>query len=165
MRRNTLILLTATALLVPTLAWAQGRNSLEGVWQATELRITGPNAGTISSPQPRLLIFTDGYYSFMGVFGAGPRVEPDGFPATASADQLRAVWGRFAAHAGPYDVEAWLLTLRQQVSNMPTGMGPGEFATFAYALTPDGNTLTTTSDRTEDGPVENPITIIYSRVE
>ena len=163
--RNTLSLLTATALLAPTMAWAQGGNSLEGVWRTTEVRITGPSARTISSPQPGLVIFTDGYYSNMAVIGDGPRVEPDGFPATATADELRAVWGRFIAQAGTYEVEAWLLTVRPQVARNPTGMRPGQFATVAYALTPDGNTLTIMPNRTEDGPVENPTTVILSRVE
>ena len=87
--RNTLVLLTA--LLVPTMAWAQGGNSVEGVWQLMEIRRTGPNARTTSPAQPGLLIFTDGYYSLTAVTSDDPRVEPDGFPATASADQLRAV--------------------------------------------------------------------------
>ena len=168
--RNTLVLLTA--LLVPTMAWAQGADSLEGVWQPTEFRFTGPNARTISSPQPALLMFTADYYSYMGVAGDRPRVEPDGFPATASADELRAVWGPFVANAGTYDVEAWLLTAREQVAKNPSQMGGDnprgaldEFTTFAYALTPDGDTLTMMYISNDEGPVENPTTVIFSRVE
>ena len=38
---------------------------LTGTWSVTEIRITGPNARTITHPQPGLLIFTGNHYSLM----------------------------------------------------------------------------------------------------
>ena len=170
--RNILVLLTATVLLVPPMAWAQGGNSLEGAWRPMEFRFTGPNARTISPAQPGLLLFTDDYFSATFVMSDGPRVQPDGFLATATADQLRAVWGPYLANAGTYEVEAWLLTMREQVSKNPDGMGGDnprgqldEFTTLAYALTPDGDTLTLMFVRNDAGPFENTPTFIFSRVE
>ena len=40
-----------------------------------------------------------------------------------------------------------------------------EFTTIAYALTPDGDTLTMMNVSNDEGPIENPATVIYSRVE
>ena len=93
-----LVVLFSVALLTSSDIAAQSeRGSIQGVWQAVEVTITGPGARTIAIPQPRpnLTIFTARHYSQIHLDAEGPRaVLAD--VTKASADELRAVWGPFA---------------------------------------------------------------------
>jgi hypothetical protein len=133
---------------------------IRGVWQMTEVTITGPNARVISS-RDALLIVAGGYYSFTRVTTDQPRPEPKDY-ASATADELRAVWGPFTANAGAYELSAETLTTRPMVAKNPAFVRGG-FAVYSYRL--DGNTLTLTEQRTRDGPVTNPATYKYTRLE
>src|SRR4029453_2417343 len=137
---------------------------VQGVWRVVEAVITGPGARTIAfAERPNLTIFTARHYIRSEVQADGPRpVLPDA--AKATADELRAVWGPFVGEAGTYEVTPGsLITMRPIASKNPAVMGPGVFITYAYKL--DGNSLSLTQQRNQNGPFANPFTLKLVRVE
>ena len=139
------------------------RSSVQGVWRVVEATITGPSARTISfAERPNLTIITEKHYSRVEVQADGPRPIPADV-AKASADELRAAWGPFVAEAGTYEVTPGLLTMRPIASKNPAVMGAGIFITYAYKI--DGNTLSITQQRNQNGPFPNPFTLKLVRVE
>jgi hypothetical protein len=138
--------------------------SVEGVWRVVEAAITGPGARTIAfADRPGLTIFTARHYSRSEVQADGPRpLLAD--VAKASADDLRAVWGPFVGEAGTYEAApGGLVTMRPIVSKNPAVMGPGVFITYSYKL--EGDTLSLTQQRNQNGPFANPFTLKLVRVE
>jgi Lipocalin-like domain len=141
------------------------RGSLQGVWQAAEVTVTGPGARTITIPEPRsnLIIFTERHYSRVEIHSEGPRAVPADV-TKASADELRAVWGPFVAEAGTYETTGGnVITMRPLVAKNPLAMAPGVFVAYSYKL--DGDTLTVTFQKDQNGPIANPVTIKAVRVE
>jgi len=129
-----------------------------------EAVITGPGARTIAfAERPNLTIFTARHYSRSEVQADGPRpVLPD--VARATADELRAVWGPFVGEAGTYELTPGsLITMRPVASKNPAVMGPGVFITYSYKL--DGDTLSLTQQRNQNGQFANPFTLKLVRVE
>jgi hypothetical protein len=140
------------------------RDSVQGVWRVVEAVITGPGARTIAfGERPNLTIITARHYSRVEVQADGPRpVLPD--VARATADELRAVWGPFVSEAGTYEVTpGGVITMRPIVAKNPAVMGPGVFITYSYKL--DGDTLSLTQQRNQNGPFANPFTLKLVRVE
>ena len=140
------------------------RPSIQGVWRVVEATITGPSARTISfADRPNLTIITDKHYSRVEVQADGPRpILSD--VAKASADELRAVWGPFVAEAGTYEVTPDdLITMRPIASKNPAVMGPGVFIAYIYKL--DGDVLSLTQQRNQNGPFTNPFSLKLVRVE
>ena len=140
------------------------RESIQGVWRIVEATTTGPGARTIAfAERPNLTIITVRHYSRVEVQADGPRpILAD--VAKASADELRAVWGPFVSEAGTYDVTPdGLITMRPIASKNPAVMGPGVFITYSYKL--DGDTLSLTQQRNQNGPFANPFTLKLVRVE
>jgi hypothetical protein len=140
------------------------RGSIQGVWRVVEAVITGPGARTIAfAERPNLTIISARHYSRVEVQADGPRpVLAD--VARATADELRAVWGPFVAEAGTYEMTPGnLITMRPIASKNPAVMGPGVFITYAYKL--DGDTLSLTQQRNQNGPFANPFTLKLVRVE
>ena len=138
--------------------------SIQGVWRVVEAAITGPAARTISfAERPNLTIITAKHYSRVEVQADGPRPVLAEV-AKASADELRAVWGPFVGEAGTYEVTpGGSVTMRPIASKKPAVMGPGVFITYAYKL--DGNTLSLTQQRNQNGPFPSPFTLKLVRVE
>ena len=140
------------------------RGSIQGVWRIVEATITGPGARTIAfADRPNLTIITARHYSRVEVQADGPRpLLAD--VAKASADELRAVWGPFVGEAGTYEVApGGLVTMRPIASKNPAVMGSGVFITYAYKL--DGDTLSLTQQRNQNGPFASPFTLKLVRVE
>ena len=138
--------------------------SIQGVWRIVDATITGPGARTIAfSERPNLTIMTARHYSRVEVQADKPRpILADA--AKASADELRAAWGPFVSEAGTYDVAAGsLITMRPIASKNPAVMGPGVFITYSYRL--EGDTLSLTQQRNQNGPFPNPFTLTLMRVE
>lgn len=138
---------------------AQDAADLEGAWRVVEVVLTGPLARTISRPQPGLLLFTDGHYSYVLINGDQPRPTPP--PGLASPEQLLAAWNPFAANAGPYEVSGSTMIRRPIVAKSPAAMGPGVFNEYTFRMSAD--TLWITSVGTETGPSTNPMTVRYVR--
>lgn len=140
------------------------RASIQGVWRVTEATITGPGARTITfAERPNLTIITASHYSRVEVQSDGPRpILTD--VAKATADELRAVWGPFVSEAGTYELTSdSVITMRPIVSKNPAVMGPRVFIAYSYKL--DGDTLSLTQQRNQDGPFTNPFTLRLVRVE
>jgi len=140
------------------------RDSIQGVWRIVEATITGPSPSTIAfGDRPNLTIITAKHYSRVEIQADGPRPNlPD--VAKATADELRAVWGPVVAEAGTYEVTpGGLVTMHPIASKNPAVMGPSVFITYAYKL--DGNTLTLTQQRNQNGAYANPFTLKLVRVE
>jgi hypothetical protein len=138
--------------------------SIQGVWQAVEVTMSGPVARTITIPEPRpnLTVITARHYSRVQVEaeGALPVVVD---VAKANADELRAAWGPFYAEAGTYEISGDRITLRPVAAKNAAAMAPGAFTMWSYRL--EGNTLRVTADRNQNGPIANPVTIEFVRVE
>lgn len=140
-------LVVAVLLSVPTLAFGQGRAaapSVEGVWKIAEVVTTGANAATNGSPQPSLIIFARGHYSYVSVNGATQR------PTVAAAKDPNKLtdaekiaryeqWNPFSANAGTYDVKGTTITRRPLVAKNPAVMTTNP--PIAQEFTLDGNTL------------------------
>jgi hypothetical protein len=142
---------------------AQEQNSpFQGVWRVHEVVVTGGAPRTFR-PEATLVIFHGRHYSRVEVQTEQPR-EPLLDPSTASADQLRAVWGPFVGEAGTFEPRANdVITMQAIVAKNPSAMTKGAVSVFTYRR--DGNTLTLTQVRTPAGPVSNPATITLTRVE
>jgi hypothetical protein len=100
------------------------RASIEGVWQAVEVTITGPGARTIAIPEPRpnLTMITARHYS--RVEDQSERGRPVLADVTkATADQLRAAWGPFVGEAGTYELTADGRITMRPISWMATRCG------------------------------------------
>jgi hypothetical protein len=81
----------------------------------------------------------------------------------ATADELRAAWGPFAAEAGTYEITGNLITMRPVAAKNPAAMAPGAFTTWSYRL--EGKTLWVTAERNQKGPIANPVTVKCVRAE
>ena len=142
-----------------------GSQSIQGVWQAVEVTLTGPGARTIviREPRPNLTIITARHYSRVEDQSERPRAVL-AEPTQASADELRAAWGPFVGEAGTYELTTGnRITMRPIAAKNPAVMGPGVFITYSYRL--DGNTLWVTQERNQNGPFANPVTVKVVRVE
>ena len=163
MRRWFFLALIAGLLSSQGAAAQSPPRSIQGVWRIVEA-ITGPGARTIAfTGRPNLTIFTAKHYSRVEVQADGPRpIVTD--VAKASADELRAAWGPFVSEAGTYEVTPRnVITMRPIASKNPAVMGPGVFITYSYVL--DGDTLSLTQQRNQNGPFATPFTLKLVRVE
>ena len=164
MNRCVFAVLSVALLTSQGAAQQPTRASIQGVWRVVEATISGPGARTIAfADRPNLTIITPRHYSRVEVQTDMPRpILAD--VAKASADELRAVWGPFVSEAGTYEVTpGGLITMRPIASKNPAVMGPGVFIAYSYKL--DGDTLSLTQLRNQNGPFANPFTLKLVRVE
>jgi len=164
MKQYGFALIVAGLLVSHAIAGQATSPSIQGVWQAVEVTIPGPTSRTIAIPEPRpnLTVVTARYYSRVQVEAEGPRpVIAD--VAKATADELRAAWGPFAAEAGTYEIAGHLITMRPIAAKNAAVMAPGAFTTWSYRL--EGSTLWVTAERNQNGPIANPVTVKSVRVE
>jgi len=165
MHSNVLVAVTvlSATLLVATvsrLKASESREAFEGVWKTVEVVVPGPTPQAFRTPAT-LAIFHGQHYSRVEVHAEGARpVLKD--PATASADELRAVWGPFLAEAGTFEVTGNNLTMQATVAKNPAAMMSGAMSVYTYQR--NGDTLTLTQIRTPSGP-SAPVTIKLARVE
>ena len=164
MKRLLFAALSAGLLTSQGMAQQSTRESIQGVWRVVETTISGPGARTIAfADRPNLTIITARHYSRVEVQTDGPRpILAD--VAKASADELRSVWGPFVSEAGTYALTAGsVITMRPIASKNPAVMGPRVFITYSYKV--DGDTLSLTQQRNQDGPFTTPFTLRLVRVE
>ena len=112
-----------------TVAFAQGgaAPSIEGVWRIAEIVTTGANASKNTTPQPSLVIFARGHYSFLSVNGTTPRkaLEPAKDPAKLTdAEKIARYdqWQPFTANSGTYEIKGTTLTRRPIVAKNVAAM-------------------------------------------
>ena len=140
---------------------AESNAALQGVWRTLEVVVPGAPARTFR-PQATLAIFHGRHYSRVEVHAEQP-LTPLADPSSASADQLRAVWGPFVGEAGTFEVNGNEITMQATVAKNPAAMKKG--ATSVYTYRREGDVLTLTQVRTHAGPSSNPITVKLTRVE
>jgi len=157
--RSAVLAAGLVALLNPLCARAQELvPGLDGAWRITEMSAVGGQ--TLTSPQPGLLLFTGGHYSYTLITGDEPRPDlPQGVVTTA--DLLRA-WNPFSANAGTVEVSGETMIRRPMVAKNPDAMAPGAYNEYTFRLTAD--TLWVTTVGTESGPARNPTTVKYLRM-
>jgi hypothetical protein len=136
--------------------------SIEGVWRTAQVTISGPGGRTITQLQPNLAIITAKHYSRVEIHAEGPR--PDlADPTTATAEELRKVWGPVVAEAGTYELASGTMTTRPEIAKNPSAMSNGSFTEYAIRLS--GDSLWLTYKRNQRGPVVNSPIIKLVRVE
>lgn len=162
MKPSIVSILTVAVLASTGIAGQPKPASLQGVWRAVEVTLTGPNARTLMNLQPNLTVVSARHYARVEVQSEGPRpIVAD--VAKATADELRAVWGPFVAEAGTYELTGETLTMHPIAAKNPAAMVAG--AVIVYTCKRDGNTITLTQQRNQNGPFANPATIKLIRVE
>ena len=162
--KNQFPVLALTVVMLATLSTTgQSQSpSIQGAWRAVEVTLTGPGARTITNLRPTLTVVSGKHYARVEEQSENPRpVLPDA--SKASADELRAAWGPFVGEAGSYELTGDMLTMRPVVAKNPAAMAAGAYSVYRCKV--DGNTLTLTTLRNQDGPVANPTTIKLARVE
>ena len=116
------VLLTLFALIpLAALAQTNAASPVDGVWRISEVVTTGANAATIATPQPGLLIFTRGHYSWVSVGGSAPRTQSPApkDPANLTAAEKAArydEWNPLTANSGTFEVKGSTMTRRVQVA-------------------------------------------------
>jgi hypothetical protein len=136
-------------LLIPGLAFSQANTPIDGVWRITEIVTTGANAATNSSPQPSLIIFARGHYSWLHIGSATPRKQRAAAATPGKltdAEKIAAYeeWNPFTANSGTYEVKGNTLTRRRLVAKNEFAMGAAPPVIEQYKL--EGDTLWITSD-------------------
>ena len=155
--------LLSVALISATSALGQPkRGLLDGVWQAVEVTHNGPGGPVTFKPGPNLTIFSGEHYSRIDVQTDKPRPVLAN-PASATAEELREVWGPLVAEAGTYELADNRITLRPLIAKNPAAMAPNVSIVYSYKL--EGDSLTLTAQRDRNGPVANPFTVKLSRIE
>ena len=154
--------LTVAMVAAPGVASQSKSASLQGAWRAIEFTVTGPNARTVTNLRPTLTVVSGKHYARVEEQSEGPRpILAD--VAKATADELRATWGPFVGEAGTYELTGDTLTVHPLVAKNPAAMVAGAF--IVYSCTFDGNTVTLTQQRNQNGPFANPFTVKLVRVE
>ena len=153
---------TVAVVAAASLAGQTKSASLQGVWRSVEVTMTGPNARTITNLRPTLTVVSGKHYARVEEQSEGPRpILAD--VSKATADELRATWGPFVGEAGTYELTGDTLTMRPIVAKNPAAMVAGAF--IVYSCKVDGNTVTLTQQRNQNGPFANPYTVKLVRVE
>ena len=138
---------------------ATASNPLVGVWKIIEVDLTGPEARTITDPQPGFVIFTKKHMSIVGITGDAPRLA---LPENPTDAQLLETWRPFAASFGTYEVNGNTITSHALVAKDPN-IKPDGFMTLVYKI--EGDSLSITQKANQDGPIENPYTVKLVRIE
>lgn len=160
---NSILAITAIGGMgAATVAFRSSAPSIEGVWSAVEVTMTGPGARTVTSIQPNLSIITAKHYSHIDIHTEGPRPSLADV-AKASADELREAWGPVTAEAGSYELSGGSFVTRPVVAKNPAAMTRGAFTSYAYRIA--GDTMWLTQQRDHRGVMPNPTTIKFRRVE
>jgi hypothetical protein len=134
----------------PESTQAAASPSVQGVWRISDIVATGANAATNTSPQPSLVIFTAGHYSYVSVNGSAPRPEfaPAKDPAKLTdAEKIARFeqWNPFTAQSGTYQIEGTTLTRRPLVAKNIAVMTANPPIVSEFTLNGDTLVLTTKS--------------------
>jgi hypothetical protein len=166
MKRYALTLVLSV--LYASAAFAQTKSPVEGVWKVAEVILASSDPAEkpkpIRSPQPGLLIFTKGYYSFVAVMGENPRAEAEAKDRQNLTDAEKLAfyeqWRAFAANSGTYEIKGSTVTRRISVAKNVAVMSRQEpYVTEFKMEGPNTLWLNPSSDRPNDPRVR------WTRVE
>jgi hypothetical protein len=111
------ILIALSLVITPTLAMAE---SLEGVWLGIQVEtIGGDNAGVVEVTNPRLLIYTKGFFSWTFENADRPVFGPN-----ASDAQIADAMRNINVAAGTYMRDGTTIHYIRRVTSFPGGMLP-----------------------------------------
>ena len=131
--------------------------SIVGVWRVVDYTA----AGRTSHPQPGFWIFTAKHYA-MVMETRDDVKRPDIADADqATAQQLLATWGPFAAQFGTYETKGDVLTLNILAAKNPDLVGTRRLQRFKV----NANTLTTEALLVDGKPMSKPVTLKLERAE
>jgi|GEM_PF-1555725 len=133
-------------------------NPLIGVWKITEVTFTAPDSQPVTDPQPGYAILSDKHMAVGTVIGES---RPE-LPEEPTDAQLAAAYNSFFANFATYEVEGNIMTTHLLVNSSPNAK-PGDTGTLEYQL--EGDILTITPKTNAQGPIENPYTVKFARVE
>jgi len=139
-------LLTATRSSIMTAA----ENPLQGAWQ-----VMNPANGMAG-----IFIFSGKHYSMMAASTDRPDITDI---STATANDLRALYGPMVGNAGAYEIAGNQVTIRPVVAKIPIVMKPGAYEVYEFKV--ENNNLTLTQRRNVRGPVERGTVWTLTRVE
>ncbi|THD64575.1 hypothetical protein [Phenylobacterium sp.] len=142
----------ATGLALAIVAWtapqaalgAGKAPSIDGVWEITNVTVTGANPMTTPSPEASLYTFSHGHYVYVADTSRTPRTAatPAKDPANPTdAEKLAKYqeWGPVIAQGGAYTVKGATLTRVASVAKNVAAIGPGGQSESEFKLT--GGTL------------------------
>ena len=137
-------LLTAFVLVSAAAAAQTTTSPIDGVWRITEVVTTGANAATIANPQPSLLIFARGHYSWLSVGGTTPRTQSPApkdpaKPTDAEIAARYAEWSPFTANSGTFETKGSTLSRRLLVAKNVGAMTAKNPQVHEFKI--EGNTL------------------------
>jgi hypothetical protein len=144
-----------------------GTSPIDGVWRVTDVTSTGANPVKNPSPQPSLIIFARGHYSWLSVGGNTPRKDrgalaTPGKPTDAEKIAAFEEWNPFTANAGTFEIKGSTLTRRPTVAKnagvMASGANPN-----VQEFKIDGNTLTLTGPIPGDPKGQSRLTLTRVR--
>ena len=139
-------LLTATRSSIMTTA----ENPLQGAWQ-----VMNPANGMAG-----IFIFSGKHYSMMAASTDRPDITD---LSSATANDLRALYGPMVGNAGVYEIAGNQVTIRPVVAKIPIVMKPGAYEVYEFKV--ENNNLTLTQRRNVRGPVERGAVWTLTRVE
>ena len=146
-------------------AFAQSKKGVEGVWQISEITMTGSDGKVMNmkATQPSMYMFTKNHYSIIYVQSDKPRDVMEDY-SKATQEQLFSIFvDDFVANAGTYEVKNGKLTVHPMVAKSPSYMQAGTWSTYSMKIS--GNTMTLTTESSNSGPYKNPTTFKLTRVE
>jgi hypothetical protein len=124
MRTSGKLLAVVLLLALPSACARQTPRSIQGVWRAIEQTING---STLTGEKLGVgyIIYTANHYAVVRETGSPPRLQVDSI-TTASASDLRAMWGPFVAQIGTYELKGDHLIQHIVVAKMPINMTDGQ---------------------------------------
>lgn len=159
MRKFALVLVFASVMSISVAA----QSNIRGVWQLTEITMSGKYAMSMKVTQPSLYIFTKKHYSKMYIGGDKPRPMLDDYNKATKEELYSIFVDGFDANAGSYEVAGGRLTLHTIVAKSPSDMKEGSWTTYSMKIS--GDTITLTPETSNTGPNRKSISFKLTRVE
>jgi len=156
--RITACVIFLTFIITVPSAMAQA-DKLIGVWKLTEVVTTGPDARVIPNVQPMISFVNKKHMGILGFLSDKPMSELPQNPTDAQVvSALNSLW----ASAATYEADEDTVTLHYIVAKDPNTK-PGDTLVAGYRFEADTLVMTVMGDK--NGPLENPYTLKFTRLE